>query len=160
MVDSAMDLGCDASVGVGRWIPKRRKRFGAAVSRWRKIAKMARKNKGAHKLFSSGAHPLASYSVEIMGMAKTDMAKLRNGAAAATGCNQAGRCATTLLRILGTTGPELRLRKQQFKTWIQTCGAVDQGLRESRYARPGTAQSMTMLWIQPVHMLEVQSRAS
>ena len=103
--------------------------FGQATLRWNTIATMARKNKGPHKLFASGAHPVVTYSAEIMGMAKPDLAKLRTRAAAATRYNQARRCATTLLRILGIPDPELRLRRQQVQTWIQTWSTAEKELK-------------------------------
>ena len=78
---SAKDLGVGTTIGYSRCTKFVRQRILKARGRVKRIQALARANKRASKLYTTGAHPQATYGKEAMGMAPGAIQELRAMAA-------------------------------------------------------------------------------
>ena len=95
----------------------------------RKLVKVAKK---ARRLAPSGALPAAIYGVECSGMAPSRVSWFRTQMASATGITQAGRCATTALRLAFGRDPAEEIVARSLFAWFRhfrAKGGVQAALR-------------------------------
>ena len=113
---SAVDLGCDTTVGKSRILRRAKARLDKASKRFRRIRRLRRSaklSKISQSLWSMGALPQAVYGHQIYGVSPSSIRTLRRQAGQAIAGTGSGRCLTTLLAMhLGTKDPGLELRRQ------------------------------------------------
>ena len=117
---AARDLGVLNNPSSRRRTSLQEARLSKAKQRMKRIAPMARTLRKARSLNYTGALPQALWGTASIGMAPTQLAKLKTQLAAATGIIAAGRCPSTAIAVALGPGkdPEVTLPVQQVSLWL------------------------------------------
>lgn len=118
---SAKDLGVGTTIGYSRCTRYVRQRILKARGRVKRIQALTKANRKASKLYTTGAHPQATYGKEAMGMAPGAIQELRAMASASVNSGGSmGKCATTLIHVgLGPRmDPYHRVVLDQITMWF------------------------------------------
>ena len=119
---SAADLGIDRGFAARRRIPKHTKRGKNAWLRARKISRIARNltsTRITRMLAVTGMLSSATYSSKLLGMAPSQLDRLRTATVNALMPRKGGRCRTTTLAIaMGKSEPGISVGVELVRSWL------------------------------------------
>ena len=138
---SAADLGIDRGFAARRRIPKHTRRWKGALFRARKICRLARNltsSRTTRMLAVTGMLPSATYSSKLLGMATSQLDRLRTATVSALMPRKAGRCRTTTLAIaMGDSEPGISIGVELIRSWNILHQRISHIPRTRRWRRVG-----------------------